>query len=380
VIARFGAALRAAGLACDAGALAAYARALSSDPDLGAYGLYWYARLTLVRSIADVPAFDRVFTAFWRDDPAIADELLPADARGASVAGRAAAAGEREDRVAVDAGYDEDGSAEETSADTLVTASERERLRARDFANFSEADWTIAEQLLREQPPPQAFRVSRRHVIRRHGRRLDVGATLREERRSFGLRVQARYRMRKRRLRPLVFVCDVSGSMAPYGRALLQYAFVLAHARPKVATFAFGTQLTDLSDRFARAPHGGFRRALGAISDWGGGTLIGASLRTFNRRYALRANVRGATLLLVSDGAERSDPELVGREMRQLARAVRRIVWLNPRKSDPAYEPLVRGMAAALPSIDAFLSGHNLRSLAAVAEVIRHSAQELYHT
>jgi uncharacterized protein len=379
VIARFGAALRAAGLSCDAGSLAAYASALQSDPDPGAFGLYWYARLTLVRSNEDVPAFDRVFTAFWTERNALDAEAVPAAARGAAVAGRAAPSGEREERVAAGGGNDDDA-AEETRADALVTASERERLRDRDFANFSDADWTIAEQVLREQPPPQAFRASRRHVIRRHGRRLDVGATLREEQRSFGLRVQARYRTRKRRLRPLVFVCDVSGSMASYGRALLQYAYVLTQARPKVATFAFGTQLTDLTDRFVRAPRGGFKRALGAIPDWGGGTLIGASLHAFNRRYASSANVRGATLLLVSDGAERADPDLVGREMRQLARAVRRIVWLNPRKSDPAYEPLVRGMAAALPSIDAFLSGHNLRSLAAVAEVIRRSAQELYQT
>jgi uncharacterized protein with von Willebrand factor type A (vWA) domain len=377
VIARFGAALRAAGLACDTGSLTAYANALLNDPDPGAFGLYWYARLTLVRGIDDVPAFDRVFAAFWSDEAAHGAEAVPAPARGASVAGRTAPSGAREERIAAATGDDDAGGAE-TRADTLVSASERERLRERDFANFSDADWAIAERLLREQPPPQAFRASRRHVIRRHGRRLDVGATLREDQRSFGLRVQARFRTRKRRLRPLVFVCDVSGSMAPYGRALLQYAYVLTQARPNVAAFAFGTRLTDLSERFARSSKAGFKRALGAIPDWGGGTLIGASLQTFNRRYAQRANVRGATLLLVSDGAERADPDLVGREMRQLARAVRRIVWLNPRKSDPAYEPLVRGMAAALPSIDAFLSGHNLRSLAAVAEVIRRSAPELY--
>jgi hypothetical protein len=267
----------------------------------------------------------------------------------------------------------------ETTADTLVSASDRERLRARDFADFSDADWAVAQRVMREAPPPEAFRRSRRAAIRRHGRRLDVGATLREEQRSFGLRAQPRYRVRKRRLRPLAFVCDVSGSMAPYGRALLHYAYALSHARPKVATFAFGTQLTDLTDRFMRAKRTNVKRALAAIPDWGGGTLIGASLHAFNRGYALRARVRGATLVLVSDGAERADPALVGREMRHLARAVRRIVWLNPRTSDPAYEPLVRGMAAALPSIDTLLSGHNLRSLEAVAAAIRHSTKERYH-
>jgi uncharacterized protein with von Willebrand factor type A (vWA) domain len=379
VIERFGAALRAAGLSYDVAALRAYGDALRGDPDLGPFGLYWYARLTLVRSVDDVPAFDRVFTAFWRAEPARGEDDVPGNARGSSIARPASPTSERETTVAVDTGADDASMTEETTADALVTASERERLRERDFANFSEAEWQIAERLLRERPAPEAYRPSRRFVLRRHGSRLDVGATLREEQRSFGMRVRPRYRVRSRVLRPLAFVCDVSGSMAPYGRALLQYAFVLSRIRPKVATFAFGTQLTDLTERFTRGPRRGFARAMRAIPDWGGGTLIGASLHAFNRDFAMRGRVRGATLLLVSDGAERSDPALVGREMAQLARAVRRIVWLNPRKSDPAYEPLVRGMAAALPSIDAFLAGHNLRSLDAVAAVISGASKDIHH-
>ncbi len=353
ILARFAAALRAAGLACDAGSLQAYAAALAADAQLGSFGLYWYARITLVHAHDDVPAFDRAFTAFWLDEPLAAPFA-------------------QEIRVAVDGGGAPGG--DDTEADLVITASSQERLRERDFAEFSDAEWHTAERLMSEPPAPQELRPSRRFAIRRYGRRLDVGATLREEARTFGLRVDPRYRVRKLVLRPLVFVCDVSGSMAPYGRALLQYAYVVARVRRKVAVFAFATRLTDLTERFARRrTRRGFDLALRAIPDWGGGTLIGASLRAFNRRFAMRGGARGATVVLVSDGCEREDPRLVGREMAQLARSSRRIVWLNPRKSDPAYEPLVRGMAAALPSIDAFLPGHNLRSLETVADAVRHA-------
>ncbi len=356
-LARFGAALRAAGLNCDSAALQAYAVALGSDPDLGPFGLYWYARITLVRSVDDVPAFDRAFGAFWT---------------GEAAAGTV----EEELSVAIDGGAT---GGDDTEVDAVITASSQERLRERDFAEFSDAEWRTAERLMNERPAPQELRPSRRVAIRRHGRRLDVGATLREEARTFGLRVDPRYRVRKHVLRPLVFLCDVSGSMAPYGRALLQYAYVVARVRRKVAVFAFGTRLTDLTNRFTRRrTRRGFDLALRTVPDWGGGTLIGASLQTFNQRFAMHGGTRGATVVLVSDGCERDDPTLVGREMAQLARSTRRIVWINPRKSDPAYEPLVRGMAAALPSIDAFLPGHNLRSLDAVAEAVRHAHSAAY--
>jgi uncharacterized protein with von Willebrand factor type A (vWA) domain len=371
-LARFGAALRGAGIACDVAALRAYAVALAGDTDLGSFGLYWYARITLVRSIDDVPAFDRVFTEFWYAGHGAALEE-PAQRRGATPAPakQPQNAVERAATMAVE--RDDLAGGDDAEVDAVIAASSHEQLRERDFADFSDAEWHSALRLMSADPAPQELRASRRVAIRRHGRRLDVGATLREEQRTFGLRAAPRYCVHKRVLRPLVFLCDVSGSMAPYGRALLLYAYVVSRARRKIGVFAFGTRLTDLTEYFARREQRGFARALRAVPDWGGGTLIGNSLRTFNRRFAPRGVARGATVVLVSDGCERDDPALVGREMAQLARSARRIVWINPRKSDPAYEPLVRGMAAALPSIDAFLPGHNLRSLDAVAAAVRHA-------
>jgi hypothetical protein len=148
--------------------------------------------------------------------------------------------------------------------------------------------------------------------------------------------------------------------MEPFARALLQYAQVTALARPRVRTFAFATELTELT-------------AGSAVGDYGGGTRIGAALRTFNDDFAQRGAARGGTVVILSDGWERDDPALVASEIARLRRLTRRLVWVNPHKRHPAYEPLARGMAAALPYLDAFVSGHTLRSLDEVAAAIEGS-------
>ena len=183
--------------------------------------------------------------------------------------------------------------------------------------------------------------------------------------------IDRRYSERKETLRPLVFICDVSGSMEAYGRALLHYAHVTARARPRVRAFMFATRLRDVTPLLRLRNADAALAALGkTLREWGGGTRIGASLREFNDRYAQRGAARGGTVAILSDGWERESPELVASEMARLRRLARRIIWINPRKKDPAFEPLTRGMAAALPYLDAFVSGHDLRSLDAVAAAI----------
>jgi hypothetical protein len=203
-----------------------------------------------------------------------------------------------------------------------------------------------------------------------HGDRFDFRGTLRGAARTAGELMQRRTTRRRLRVRPVVFLLDVSGSMTPFARALIQYARVTAAARPAVRAFAFATRLTDLTPLLAGST-GELMRAVGeTVLDFGGGTRIGAALRAFNERYAVRGVARGGTVVILSDGWEREDPELVGAEMARLRRLARRIVWVNPHKRHAAYEPLARGMAAALPYLDAFLSGHSLRTLDAVAEAI----------
>jgi uncharacterized protein with von Willebrand factor type A (vWA) domain len=159
--------------------------------------------------------------------------------------------------------------------------------------------------------------------------------------------------------------------MAPFARALVQYARVNAIARPAVHAFAFATQLTDLTPLLKHAGDEALMAALGAhVRDYGGGTRIGAALHAFNNGYAQRGMARGGTVVILSDGWERDDPALVRTEMERLRRLTRRLVWVNPHKRHAAYEPLAGGMAAALPYLDAFVSGHNLRTLDAVADAI----------
>ena len=187
-------------------------------------------------------------------------------------------------------------------------------------------------------------------------------------------------RARKDVPRKLVVLCDVSGSMDGYARALLLFLHAVVGTGRGVEAFAFGTRLSRLTpDLATRDPDAALERCTEAVVDWGSGTRIGASLREFNEVYGRRALSRGAIVLIVSDGWEREDPELVGREMAKLARAAYAVVWVNPLKGNPQYQPLAGGMRAALPYVDRFLPGHNLRSLEELAAVLagierRHAA------
>jgi hypothetical protein len=175
-------------------------------------------------------------------------------------------------------------------------------------------------------------------------------------------------------------LCDISGSMDAYARALLFYLHAIVGTGAGVEAFAFGTRLTRLTpDLATRDPEAALARANEFAVDWGSGTRIGASLAEFNAIYGRRALSRGAVVVVVSDGWERDDPDLVGREMAKLARAAFAVVWVNPLKGNPEYQPLAGGMRAALPFVDRFLPGHNLRSLEELGAVLagierRHAA------
>jgi uncharacterized protein with von Willebrand factor type A (vWA) domain len=252
-----------------------------------------------------------------------------------------------------------------------IAASIEDRVAERAFAELDEEERGVMLRLMARVRVAAEHRSSRRRRPHATGDRFDFRATLRAAARTGGELARRRATRRRRRLRPLVFLLDVSGSMAPFARALVQYARVNAVARPAVRAFVFATRLTDLTPLLRRAGDERLMAAIAAsVSDFGGGTRIGAALRRFNDRYAQRGTARGGTVVILSDGWERDDPGLVRSEMERLSRLARRIVWVNPHKRHPAYEPLAKGMAAALPYLDAFVSGHNLRTLDAVADAI----------
>ena len=238
----------------------------------------------------------------------------------------------------------------------------------------------ILKRLIAAIAEQRPLRASRRRRPDPRGDRLDMRKLIRQSLRTGGDPVDRPYRARKNVPRKLVVLCDVSGSMDAYARALVLFLHAVVGSGPGVEAFAFGTRLSRLTAELeTRDPESALEKCTEAVTDWGSGTRIGASLKEFNDLYGKRALSRGAVVVIVSDGWERQDPELVGREMARLARAAYAVIWVNPLKGNPEYQPLAGGMRAALPYVDRFLSGHNLRSLEELAAVLagierRHAA------
>jgi uncharacterized protein len=203
------------------------------------------------------------------------------------------------------------------------------------------------------------------------GARFDFRRTLRSSLRTEGEPFRRAWRHRRIKPRPLVLVLDVSGSMSPYARALLQFAHAAMRTAPRVEVFAFGTRLTRLTRALRQAdPDAALLGASDLAQDWEGGTRIGESLAELLKRNSQTASLRGSILVLCSDGLDRGDPDVLAAQMMKLTRLAHRVVWVNPLKGSARYQPLQRGMAAALPYLDVFVPGHNVASLESLAELL----------
>jgi hypothetical protein len=246
-----------------------------------------------------------------------------------------------------------------------------ELVLAKDFARYSDAEMAQARELIARLARRHPTRLSRRSKpSRRRGHMPDLRATVHLSLRSGGEPVHRRWRAPTRRPRQLVLVCDVSGSMAPYARMLLQYLHACVVARRRVEAFAFGTRLTRITHELAGRDHDrALDRAAEAVTDFSGGTRIGAALAELNRVHGRRLG-RGSVVVILSDGWDRGDPEQLDQEMARLRRAAYRLIWLNPLAAHPDYEPLTRGMRAAVPHTDELLAGNSLASLEQLAVIL----------
>ena len=246
-----------------------------------------------------------------------------------------------------------------------------ERLRRADFGRLDAQELAaVQEQLvtMRWQLRP---RRTRRFVAQDAGRLVDLRRTIRHSLRHGGEPLALARRQRKIKPRPLVVLCDISGSMERYSRVLLQFLYVMANRLAHVDVFVFGTRLSRLTRQLrVGTVNTALDGAVASVNDWGGGTRIGSTLHAFNRDWAPRVLGRGAVVLIVSDGWDRGDVALLAQEMARLQRRAHRIIWLNPLLGDPGYAPLVRGIRAALPFVDAMLPVHNLVSLAQLARTL----------
>jgi uncharacterized protein len=254
--------------------------------------------------------------------------------------------------------------------------SDVELLHEKDFAQYTDAERLVARRIMLRlarhgpQRPSRRTRPARRRGAPPHAARPDLRRTIRASLRYGGEPVERHWREPAERPRPLVLVCDVSGSMEPYARMLLQYMQACVAARRRVEAFVFGTRLTRVTGELAgRDADRALDRAAGAADDWSGGTRIGEALATLNRDHGRRLG-RGSIVVLLSDGWDRGEPEELASEIARLARCAHRLIWLNPLKANPEYEPLTRGMQAALPHVDHFLAGNSLASLEQLAELM----------
>ena len=357
-----GAALRAQGTRVGVGELLAAHRALAAV-DCGSREEARLAlRAVLCTGRSDLARFELAFTAVFgdgrpgdRDDPlaalgAIERAALPRAAIPACTEAPPAAP----DQVTVPAAW-----------------SDIEMLRRKDFVHYTDAEMAVARELIARLAQRGPTRLSRRlRPALRRSHAPDLRRVVRASLRTGGEPIDRHWRAPSRRPRPLVLVCDVSGSMSRYARMLLQYLHACVAARRRVEAFTFGTRLTRVTHELAGRDHDrALDRAAAAVSDFSGGTRIGAALAELNRVHGRRLG-RGAVVVILSDGWDRGEPIELEAEMARLRRSAHRLVWLNPLAAHPEFEPLTRGMRAAVPHTDELLAGNSLASLEQLASIL----------
>lgn len=389
----FAAALRAAGVPVSLDESMTFLEALALLGFTGRREVYGAGQATLVKRAEHRAVYDRVFDEFWggrsptptsgfraaTPDPAAAD-----DDDGTQPHGRDTAPLEQFVSVVDDDDDDDEERHDDGSAlhdDAPATEVQRARastievLRRKDFAAYTDAERIEARRVLLDLQVLGAPRNARRRKPQRPHRRgpVDLSRTMRDARRHDGEVLVWRTTRATTRPRPVVMLLDVSGSMEPYARAMLRLAHVsVGHRdRTRVEVFTLGTRLTRITRELSgHDADGALVRAAAAVDDWAGGTRLGENLGRFNDRWGCRGMARGATVVIVSDGWERGDPELLAEQMQRLARVAFRVVWVNPLKASPGYEPIARGMAAAMPHIDRFVEGHSLDALDELVSLI----------
>jgi len=347
----FAAALREAGVACDAHRVQAYLTAVAEIDVAEPTRLYWAGRLTLCSSPDDLPCYEEAFSQWFSIETTTPKRATSAAPKKARIAPLAAAEG-----------ADAEGG---EGADQLkVAASAHEVLRHRDLAELTTAEREHLRELLATLKPVLPRRPAARRTPSRRGR-LDPSRTLRAMLASGGEPLKLVHARRGRKPRRVVLLIDVSGSMSPYADALLRFAHVLTRAAPpSVEVFTLGTRLTRVSRQLLqRDPERAMLAAGSAVPDFAGGTRLGETLQAFLDRWGRRGVARRAVVIVFSDGWERGDTGLLGEQLAHLRRLAHAVFWVNPHAGRAGYAPVQSGIVAALPHIDRLLAGHTLATL-----------------
>jgi uncharacterized protein len=368
VLVSFGRALRARGISVGSGDIATFCAAMVPLDPTDLVDLYWAGRTSLVTRRDHIEVYDEVFRDFFLGEHNPVEELLQLQLTSTA---------ETEAMLEVPATEPpEDDRQEEDETVLGLVASNAEPLRHKSFAACTPDELRALRRIMEQMRLTPPRRRTRRTRPSRRGRTPDLRRTVRDSLRMHGEPVGLRWQRKRVKLRPLVLVLDVSGSMADYSRALLQFAYSAQRSAQgvarKVEVFCFGTRLTRITVPLQkRSPDEALAEAAELVVDWEGGTRIGESLDEFVRGWGRRGVCRGGVVVICSDGLDRGDPEVLAAAMERLTRLCHRIVWMNPHKGDDAaYRPSTMGMMVAEPHIDMLLSGHDLSSLAELAALL----------
>lgn len=369
----FGRMCRALGMAVTPNRMIAVAHALGHI-DLGQrLDVYHAMRALIVSRQRDLALFDQAFELFWRrpfddwtpidipppvgDDPKRMKFLMPSGAAPEESEGANSRA------------------VEQNLTAVLPTWSAQEQLRYKDFSEMSTDELALAKRVLERLPRSLDFRRTRRLRPGR-GRRIDLRRALRHNLRHAGELFTLPRRTRSLKPRPVVLICDISGSMERYTRIFLHFMHTFATGMQQVESFVFSVRLTRITQQLRHKSVDQALHDVGSlVNDWGSGTRTGEALRSFNYRWSRRVLGRGAMVLIITDGWDRGDPESLRHEMERLQRSCHRLIWLNPLLDLPQYEPLTRGARAMLPYTDDFLPLRNLDNLETVVQALQQLAR-----
>ncbi len=354
--------LRGLGLAVPIGSVISFVEAIGLLGVDSRDAVYWAGRSTLVHRPEDLGVYDRAFRVFWEQVRPTGDDDEPEEPLKIT--------------IAIDDGDDQDDgggadAAEPNDEPTLqLRFSATEVLRHKDFSSLYD-ELAQAQQLMSHLrlagPPRGSFRMqrSRRSPV------PDLRGTIRASLRAGGEPIRRKFRDPGERMRRLVLLLDVSGSMEPYARGMLRFVHAAVAGRQRVEAFALGTRLTRVTRELSsRDPDKALQAAAARVLDWNGGTRLGDCLERFNDEWGVRGMARQSIVVILSDGWDRGDPALLAEQMQRLHRIAFRTIWVNPLKVTPGYAPLARGMAAALPFVDAFVEGHSVAAMEELAATI----------
>lgn len=356
-------ALRGAGIDVAVGSSVNYYQALGAVGLEKRSSVYWAGRATLVTEPDDLELYDKIFAAYYGGDRLVATPVMEVS---------------QPITLVVDDDGDDDadqGDGDEENPDEpslTLRWSRHEVLRDKDFADYTDDEIHEAHRLMASMSRLGGTRRSRRRRrTHRTSGHPELRRTVRAAIRCGGEPVRRHYTEPGERLRRVVLLLDISGSMESYARALLRFVHAAVVGRRRVEVFTIGTRLTRITRELSsRDPDRALIAAADAVSDWSGGTRLGDTLADFNDTWGIRGMARGATVVILSDGWDRGSPQVMAEQMSRLQRVTHRLVWVNPLKATPGYQPLAQGMAAALPHVDDFIEGHSLRSLERLADVL----------